>query len=309
MQALAQPHGLDPTRVALGAGAMLRQAREAAGISREDLANRTRLELRIIQALEGEDYASLAAAAFTKGYIRSLSKELKIDPDPILSRYAHDTAIEDPALADFSTRSPAQITSSSHLIRGISIALGLGALVLIAMWWHRNYQADAEGSAPSTDPAAVASPDAGAPLPYTYTIIDHSTEPLGPTNSWRRQTDGSAPPVGLDTEQATPGDAADDSPAADETIAAPATASPSTSGELEFSGDGESWIEVSDFAGKRLYFGLIKPGQQIGLTGKPPYDLVIGNATAVKLSYRKQPVDVRARAVNGVARFSLGEPN
>lgn len=72
-------------------------------------------------------------------------------------------------------------------------------------------------------------------------------------------------------------------------------------------GRSESWVEVSDVAGKRLFLGMLKPGQRVGVTGKPPYDLVIGNSSAVAASFRGVAVDVRARAVNGVARFSLGE--
>ncbi len=52
---------------------------------------------------------------------------------------------------------------------------------------------------------------------------------------------------------------------------------------------------------------VLKPGQRVGVTGKPPYDLVIGNSSAVAATFRGAAVDVRARAVNGVARFSLGE--
>lgn len=300
-----------------GAGAMLRRAREAAGISCENLATRTRLELKIIHALENEDYGSLAAAAFIKGYIRSLSKELKIDPTPILNQYGHVDAIDDPRLADFTTRSPAQLTSSSTLMRGVSIALVFAVIVLIALWWHRNYQTDADSAEAMAELASEAAlevaPDPGTPLPYAYTIVDHSTDPLGPVNSWRRQTDGSAPPpIAAVTDDmnsaATETQAADAAPA-DERLA-PTTPPPvSTTSDLVLVGDGESWIEISDFAGKRLYFGLIKPGQQIGVGGKPPYDLVVGNAQVIKLTYLGQPVDVRARAINGVARFSLGELN
>jgi len=315
MQAAPSEHDVGAAPIN-GAGAMLRKAREAAGISCESLATRTRLELKIIHALENEDYGSLAAAAFIKGYIRSLSKELKIDPTPILNQYGHAEAADDPRLADFTTRSPAQLTSSSTLMRGVSIALVFAVIILIALWWQRNYQTDADSAeaiAQLADEAALeVAPDPGIPLSYPYTIVDHSTDPLAPANSWRRQTDGSAPPlIGAvvdDTNIAATADVTDGAPPNERS--APAAPPPvSTTGDLVLVGDGESWIEISDFAGRRLYFGLIKPGQQIGVGGKPPYDLVIGNAQVVKLTYLGQPIDVRARAINGVARFSLGELN
>ena len=318
MQTTGQEHQLSAARVAQGAGALLKRARESAGLTCADIAARTRLELRVINALENEDYTSLAAAAFVKGYIRSIARELKIDPDPVLARYNEQAHVDDPALADFSTRGPEQITSSSLPIRAISVALLLAVLLLIALWWQRNYQAgtpSAEALAELAAQGSMSKSDPGIPLSYAYTIVEHSNKLLAPVNSWRHQTDGSAPSAIPEKARAS---APPDAPAADTPPPAPAlhpanptapniAIAPSTVGELVLEGRSESWVEVSDVAGKRLFLGMLKPGQRVGVTGKPPYDLVIGNSSAVAATFRGAAVDVRARAVNGVARFSLGE--
>ena len=316
MQTTGQEHQLSAARVAQGAGALLKRARESAGLTCADIAARTRLELKVINALENEDYTSLAAAAFVKGYIRSIARELKIDPDPVLARYHEQAHVDDPALADFSTRGPEQITSSSLPIRAISVALLLAVLLLIALWWQRNYQAgtqSAEALAELAAQGSMSKSDPGIPLSYAYTIVEHSNKPLAPVNSWRHQTDGSAPSATPEKARAR---APPDAPAADTPPHAPALhpadpptpdIAPSTVGELVLEGHSESWVEVSDVAGKRLFLGMLKPGQRVGVTGKPPYDLVIGNSSAVAATFRGAAVDVRARAVNGVARFSLGE--
>ena len=312
MPATVHGEGQGAARVAIGAGVMLRQTREAQGLTREALAARTRLELRVIDALEREDYNSLAASAFVKGYIRSIAKELHIDPAPVLAQYAQYVQLEEPALADFTTRSPVQITSSSTLMRGVSIALLALVLVLVAVWWRRNYQAEHESPAALAKLAAQAkteiATDPATPLPYTYTIVDHSTQPLDPVNSWRHQTDGTTPPAAADAKTA---------PLATD-VAALAPAAPpepvpnlpsDAAGELVLDGDNDAWVEVSDVAGKRLFFGMLKAAQHVAVTGKAPYDLVIGNAAAVKVTFRGATVDVRAHAVNGIARFALGDPN
>ncbi len=308
-----QEHVVSAARVALGVGALLKQAREAAKLSCEEVAARTRLELKVVEALEREDYTSLAAAAFVKGYIRSISKVLDIDPAPVVAQFEQQEKLDDPALADFSTRSPTQITSSSKPILIVSVALAVGVLIMVALWWQRNYR-EGEQSADSlaklaAEAALDIQADPGVPLPYAYTIVDHSAQPLAPVNSWRRQTDGSKPPaieepmpVALASENSERAPPPPDTPRE----ATTPTAAPTT-GELILEGKGESWIEVSDFAGKRLYFGMLKPGQRVAVTGTAPYDLVIGNAQAVRADFRGQAVDVRARAVNGVARFSLGD--
>ncbi|MGE3388568.1 MAG: RodZ domain-containing protein [Gammaproteobacteria bacterium] len=316
MQGAAQEPQLSAARVAPGAGAMLKRAREQTGLSLTEVAARTRLEPRVLEALESEDYSQLAASAFVKGYIRSVARELGIDAAPVLAQFSQQVHLDDPALADFSTRSPVQVTSASMPMRIASGAIALVVVVLIAIWWQRNYHAN---PAPDVlldefaDPTAPR-PDPGTPLPYSFTIVEHSTELLGPVNSWRHQTDGSTPPA-IPTLSTAAEPAADD--AAATTVAeasapamdtAPVAAGgPAPSGELQLEGRGESWVEISDVAGKRLFFGMLKPGQRIGVSGKPPYDLVIGNSPAVSATFRGAPVDVRAHAVNGVARFSLGD--
>ncbi len=308
---------------------MLRHAREAAGLKREDLVLRTRLDPKVIDALESEDYGKLVAGAFVKGYIRSIARELNLDPVPLIAQYEAQVQVEDPAISDFESRPPSQITSSSISVRAASVAIGLGLLVLVALWWQRSYQNQDE---PAADAASLAeeatspAPEPAIPLPYAYTIVEHSAAPLAPTESWRRQTDGTIPPAtsgeggtgptGAGAVEPAPAQSAAVTGAETATAAAvapaagerPAPGSPLPGGELVLTATADSWVEITDLAGKRLFFGLVKPGRPIGVGGKAPYDIVIGNAPAVEMSFRGEAVDLDARAINGVARFTLGEP-
>ena len=313
-------------RVAQGPGALLRQAREAAGLQPEALAQRLRLEPRVIEALEAEAYDRLPGPAFTKGYIRSVSKELGIDPAPLLAQYTSLSDVAEPTLADFESRAPAQITSASARIKLVSYALAAVVLVLVAVWWQRHY--DSKPLAPNAEDAALGAealppPEPSIPLPYTYTIVEHAGAPLSPPETWRRQTDGSTPPP---VEEVLPALAAQ--PAADAAgagaaaplaatpDAAPAPGSPAPTpgaapapvkGELILTAARDSWIEITDLNRSRLYFGLIKGGERIGVSGKPPYDLVIGNSSAVTVTFRGAAVDVAGHAINGVARMAVGD--
>ncbi len=306
-------------RVAMGPGALLREAREAAGMPPEALAQRLRLEPRVIEALESEAYERLPGPAFTKGYIRSIAKELGIDPAPLLAQYTALSNEAEPVLADFESRAPAQITTANARIKLVSYALGAVVLILIAIWWQRHYASKI--GVPAADDAALATepmvpPEPSIPLPYTYTIVEHAGAPLAQPESWRRRTDGSIPPLDeevlpalaaqavteqqAETTPATPPDAA----AADTAQAPPPAA---VKGELILAAERDSWIEITDLNRSRLYFGLIKGGERIGVSGKPPYDLVIGNASAVTLTFRGAAVDVRRHAINGVARMAVGD--
>ncbi len=69
----------------------------------------------------------------------------------------------------------------------------------------------------------------------------------------------------------------------------------------------ESWVEVKDATGKRI-FSQISPGNtEKMLYGKSPFSLTIGNAANVRLVYNSKPVDLTpyTSKYGGVARLSL----
>ncbi len=314
--------------VAQGPGTMLRQAREALGLEREALAQRLRLEPKIVVAVEEETWERLPGPAFIKGYIRSMAKELGIDPAPILAQYTALANVAEPVLADFESRAPAQITSSSKRIQFISYALAAALLLLVAVWWQRHYSSRI-APPPADDPALSVtvpeSAESSLPLPYPWADAEQSGGALEEPHTWDLRTDDSTPPAG----EIPPADAASTSgaPTTNDAASAPTApaaaatreaqeattppetpAAPAPKGELVLAAKRDSWVEITDLNRSRLHFGLIKGGEQIAVTGKPPYDLVIGNAPAVTLTFRGAAVDVNARAVNGVARMAVGDP-
>lgn len=303
------PHA---AHVAQGPGTMLRQAREALGLDREGLAQRLRLELRIVAAIEDEAWERLPGPAYTRGYIRSIAKELGIDPSPALAQYAALANVAEPTLGDFKSRPPAQITSSSKRIQLISYGLGVVVLVLVVAWWQRQYGSHPERAAEDSPSAhAGIAPEPSIPLPYSWTIVEHIGGPLEPPKTLRRQTDGTTPPVAEEVVPVSeaPPSAARDVTAGDAAAQTPTPTAPAApTGELVLAAKRDTWVEITDMKRARLYFGLVKGGAQIAVTGTPPYELVIGNAPAVTLTYRGDTVDVMARAVNGVARMAVGEP-
>lgn len=62
-------------------GAMLRVAREAAGLSVGDVATRLRMGVRQVDALERADYAVLPTGTFLRGMVRNYAKLVHVDAD------------------------------------------------------------------------------------------------------------------------------------------------------------------------------------------------------------------------------------
>ena len=78
-------------------------------------------------------------------------------------------------------------------------------------------------------------------------------------------------------------------------------------GTLRFMFTGESWVEVKDAEGKKI-FSQTSPGNtEETVNGSPPFSLTIGNAASVRLFYNDEPVDLilYTNTNGGVARLSL----
>ncbi len=67
----------------------------------------------------------------------------------------------------------------------------------------------------------------------------------------------------------------------------------------------ESWVQVRQGDGTVLLSQLNKADTEQVLAGSEPFELVIGNPTAVTLVYRGEPVDLAPYVRQNVARVTL----
>ena len=52
----------------------------------------------------------------------------------------------------------------------------------------------------------------------------------------------------------------------------------------------ESWIEVLDASNQALLSRTVQPGETVGLDGKPPFRVRVGNVAGTQLVFRGEPV-------------------
>ena len=69
--------------------------------------------------------------------------------------------------------------------------------------------------------------------------------------------------------------------------------------------EGEAWIEIKDAADRMLVSSLNPPGSERVVRGKPPYSLVIGNASNVTVLYDDKPIDLAPHTRQDVARLTV----
>ena len=94
----------DSTHEALaGCGERLRRAREAAGLTIEDVGERLRMPARVVRSLEAEDWSRLGAPVFVRGQVRSYARLLGLTTAPMLE-----------ALVDVGPVEPSRLVSRTH---------------------------------------------------------------------------------------------------------------------------------------------------------------------------------------------------
>ena len=71
---------------AVGCGEQLRQARQAAGLSLEEVAGRLHMPLQVVAALEEERWERLGAPVFVRGQLRSYARLLGVNLDGLLQQ-------------------------------------------------------------------------------------------------------------------------------------------------------------------------------------------------------------------------------
>jgi cytoskeleton protein RodZ len=290
-----------PPPGAAGPGARLRTAREAAGLSLEQVAQQLKLAPRQVRALEEEDFAQLPGRTFARGFVRNYARLLNLNGDDLLRLLpdsARAPALEAPALHSTGAMI-AELPSASRARPGLSrwvIPIVLVACIIAAATyeWYRG------ALAPPSEPKHAALPLAAAIAPPA-TARTELANPLAAEAKAEATAPAPAPRAAEHELAAAPSAAPAPPPApAPEPAAAAAAAA-----QLQLTYNGPSWTEIRDRDGQVLMSRLVAAGSEQSLRGSAPFDIVIGNANKVTLVYRGTPVDLSRYTRQNVARLRL----
>ena len=78
-------------------GTYLQAKRKAKGLSLETINQKTKISLSSLEAMEADQFESIGAQTYVKGFIRSYARALELDPAEVLGRYqaSKDSQVED----------------------------------------------------------------------------------------------------------------------------------------------------------------------------------------------------------------------
>jgi cytoskeleton protein RodZ len=150
-------------------GSWLRRQREMREISLRDIADRTKISLRYLEAMEDDRFDLLPAPIFAKGFLREYARYVGLSPDEVVNHYLAVQQQQSPE--EDGIRKDQTLVNRPHRVQPqprswtYGLFLALAVLVLIALIWalawynnHRREQQPAADSAPSSMPAMTAPP-------------------------------------------------------------------------------------------------------------------------------------------------------
>ncbi|MEX2961389.1 RodZ domain-containing protein [Microbulbifer sp. TYP-18] len=304
-------------------GSQLRRAREQAGISLPELARCLCMTCDKLEWLERDEYELLPAPIYVRGYIRNASKELGIDPGPVLQAYSGYSAAEQQsrAIVEHVRRGPVVETRKSHLT-WLPLLLVAGAIY----WFYgrdmapdAGYAVEAVSDLQGEFGAAPAEPGPSATLPQrdspeaSTAVVASTDRPLAEPDTGTVPGGQAQPPLPDEPESAVlpvTSTSAEDLPAPASTearLAPPAGAESGEVGPLQLRFAEEAWIEVRDATGAVLLAKLQAAGSRLSLQGTPPFQLMLGNAAATEVRYLGELIASDPIGGRRTRRLTVGE--
>jgi cytoskeleton protein RodZ len=252
-----------------GVGARLRKAREAAGLSIEDVSERLKMPVRVVQALEEEDWKRLGAPVFVRGQLRSYSRLLglvtsttiaasgiaPIEPTPIVAR-------------SYTPRTKRLVEQGTRRL----VYIVLTAAIVVPVWLATKPHLMGR-----SDPATVQSLD--APVPSASLAVDAPGQDDAPVAQEPTVVASMTP--SLTPRQAAANDA------------------------LVLRLTGDSWVQVLATDGRTLEKGLLSAGQVRTYKAADVGKVILGNAQAVVVQRGERTQDLAPFQRANVARFTV----
>lgn len=306
----------ESTEVEQNLGLMLQAARDAQGLTVEDIAAELRIEARLLHALEEARFEELGAPVFAKGYLKQYGQKLGLEYKELLSEYYR---IVEPRDVEISVSSTIKLRDERQIMIWVIAALALALVaVFLFVWWVGGPQIAATGAG-SLEPAATTAAVEAAPAAFEASPDAAETAPAAAEST---PAAAEASPAAAETTPADVSEPAQSAPSPESSAQARSEPEPPGAAELEARPAAvqgqpvavapiadeslvlveiafleDCWVEMTDGAGERLFYGLGQAGTLSSFRATAPIRFFLGNAEGVELS-----VDGRGFAIPSAGR-------
>jgi cytoskeleton protein RodZ len=266
--------------IPMAPGEFLQRQRILRKLNLETVARAINLDESLLRKIEQGD-AGHIAPVYRNGYIQSYANYLQIPQDEI-QKLIDQTSDEETGLRTVFSEPPKRNPVDNWLRASSYVLASLLIGTLAWQFTHEAVRLSQNGSRLSGGQAELQSTDATVRPGQALT---------GPVNASIAALDvlhdGQA--QGTDT--------------AAQAWAASRTPLPEGESRLQVSASADSWIEISDADGKELEMDLLRGGSKKSYQGKMPFRILIGRASAVRLSMNGEPVDMAPFIRDDVAQM------
>ena len=306
-------------------GNTLNAAREAQGLTVQDVAKQLRLGVKQIEALEADDFAALPEATIVKGFIRNYAKLLKIPSEPLVAAYNEIKPEKEQHAYSLHPGINMKISESNKPEVGRYFILTFIILVLAATWFF--YQNYVQKPSPVNPIPEIVEALPELALPATERMQDGSTFQLDMPeqdvlNTENVEENTSNTDIAVDTEDTAKSDGEITADAENVQTTKPneETEADLVDGEsnqqtevapepgktrIVFAATQETWLSVVNASGDEVYNKILYAGNRDVIDVWQPAEIVVGNAHGATLMVDGKPIDLAPYTRINVARVRL----
>ena len=236
----------------------LKDMREARGLSLQAIFETTRVGLVNLTAVENGDYKRLPPPVYARNFIRKYARAVGIDEKPILDRYEKHLESLKPPQEETEVRKPWPETGRRYRFLFMSLAAVIAAGILVSAI----FLYDQGGKPPSPAPVVESpSPAQVIPVPEQTAAVPNA-------------------PAQITASKSAPAPA-------EKTILPPAAAGKMY--HLVIEARELTWIRITEDRNPS-YQALLKPGEKIERMASDYFQLDIGNAGGINLTFQGKPL-------------------
>ncbi|WP_373769197.1 RodZ domain-containing protein [Delftia acidovorans] len=316
-------------QTSMTAGTLLRQAREAAGLSLAGLAAALKVPAPKLEALEADDYAAFQDHVFMRALAQSVCRTLRMDsasvlallPRTQLKSLADDRGSINATFKERSFKATGTSLGRENGSRKVAIIVLLLLAAAAAVYFLPKHEGDAEepqagasDAAALVQPAGTVSEPVAAQEPVAPAATTPADVPAAPAPA-----SASAPATSAPAAAAVPAPASTTTPAAPAAATVPAanapadgaaatsaaTAAQTPGGVLVMKANAQSWVQVKDSSGRVVLQKTLAAGESIGAEGALPLSVIVGNASGTEVRVRGELLEVAKTTRDNVARFEV----
>ncbi|GAA4896846.1 RodZ domain-containing protein [Ferrimonas pelagia] len=289
-------------------GPMLKHAREQAGLSTQQVAQRLNLRHSVVVGLEQDTFEPGMSITYIRGYMRNYARLVGLDEQRLNEALdaVHQPEVTKP-MQSFSGRTHREKHDSRWMM--LSWLLGFG-LVGVILWGLFGRTESLE--TPPADETQVQTPEIidEAPVAVQLPEVEPELSQAAPESEAPLVDDASTAPLPEQDEPAV----SEPKPEPIETVemiqpepemAAPVAEPAVATDTLTITLNADCWMLVQDADGQVLVEGLKGLGFNEVVSGKAPFSLRLGAPEAVSLEFNGDSVDLSSFRAGRVARVTL----